>query len=110
MPAAAADTAKGDAAPSGPARVIVVSHQSIRNGPRAAHIIGEVKNVGGADAEAVGVTLSAIDATQGTPCLNEQMPVSPSTLAPGKTGNFDVDIDNPCLSGDTPVDVTAIWR
>lgn len=95
---------------SGPAQIVLVSHQVIRNGPRAAHVFGEVKNVGGTDAEGVAVTLTAVDATQGTPCLDEQAMVNPSTVPAGETGNFDVDLDNPCLAGDTPVDVAPVWK
>lgn len=101
--AAAANTAEG------PARVILTSRQNPRTGPSAMHIIGAVKNVGGAEARRVSVTISAVDTTQGTPCLNEAAPVSPSTLRPGQTGNFDVDVDNPCLSGDTNVDLAPVW-
>jgi hypothetical protein len=95
---------------NGAAQIIMVSRQVIRNGPHAVHVIGEVKNVGGQDAGAVGVTLSAADAIQGNPCLNEQAAVSPSTLPPGQTGNFDVDLDSPCLAGDAPVDVAPVWK
>jgi hypothetical protein len=114
--AAPGETPAGDAssekseADSAPARVIMVSHQVIRNGPRSAHVIGEVKNVGGQNADAVEITLRTVDATQGTLCLNEQAAVTPSTLPPGESGNFDADIDSPCLAGDTPVDVTPVWK
>jgi hypothetical protein len=36
--------------------------------------------------------------------------VNPSTVPAGETGNFDVDLDNPCLAGDTPVDVAPVWK
>ncbi len=93
----------------GPARVIVVSHEAPRVGPSALHVIGKVQNVGGANAGRVAVTISALDNTQATPCLNEEAPVTPSTLRPGESGNFDVDVDSPCLVGEPSVDVTAVW-
>jgi uncharacterized protein DUF4124 len=101
---------EGDAKDAeGPARVILTSHQTPRTGPSAMHIIGVVKNVGGAEARRVSITISAVDSTQGTPCLNEEAAVTPSTLRPGQTGNFDVDVDSPCLAGDTNVDLAPVW-
>jgi len=94
----------------GPAQILMVSHQEIRNGPQSARVVGQVKNVGGQDAGAVGVTLSATDAVQGNPCLNQQAAVTPSTLPPGETGNFDVDLDSPCLAGNASVDVAPFWK
>jgi hypothetical protein len=91
----------------GPARVVLVAQHVPRTGPSAVHVSGKVKNVGGADARSVLVTVKAVDSTAGTPCLQEDVGVTPSTLRPGETGDFDADIDNPCLSGDTPVDITT---
>lgn len=108
--AASGDTSPADTSRKSPAQVIVVSHQVVRRGPSAAHVIGEVKNVGGENADAVEITLRTLDATQGTLCLNEQTTVNPSTLPPGEHGNFDADIDSPCLAGDTPVDVAPVWK
>lgn len=102
---------KTDAAPTeGPAQVIVVSRQSPRTGPSAMHIHGKVKNVGGEDAQRVSVTISAVDSQQGNPCLHDEVPVTPSTLHPGETGNFDTNVDSPCLFGDAKVDVGAVWE
>jgi hypothetical protein len=103
--------AEGAAAsvPSGPARIILVSRQNPRTAPSAMHIIGAVKNVGGADARHVAITISAVDSTQGTPCLREEVPVIPSTLPPGESGNFDFDVDSPCLFGDPNIDVVPSW-
>ena len=83
----------------GPARVILVSREAPRTGPSSMHITGEVKNVGGADAQRVAVTISSVDSTAGTPCLSEEAAVTPSTLHPGESGRFDVDVDSPCLCG-----------
>lgn len=96
--------------PEGPARVIMISRQSPRIGPSALHVIGEVKNVGGADARRVVVTLNSLDSTQGTPCLQEEATVTPSTLHPGESGNFDVDVDNPCFYGQADLDVAPVWE
>jgi hypothetical protein len=105
----------GEAAPKapaaeGPARVVVETRQTPRTGPSAMHIIGKVKNVGGTDAKGVAVTITAVDTTQGTPCLREEAGVAPSTLRPGESGNFDTDIDSPCLYGEPNVDVTPLWE
>ena len=91
----------------GPAHVVLVSSRAPRTGPSAVHVSGEVKNVGGEDARSVAVIISAVDVTAGTPCLHEELNVAPSSLRPGETGNFDADIDDPCLSGGTPVDITT---
>jgi uncharacterized protein DUF4124 len=107
--ASANEGAPTDQPPTGPARVIVTSRQAPHTGPSAVHVIGEVKNVGGADARRVAVTISAVDVTQGTPCLKEEASVEPSTLHPGDKGNFDVDVDSPCLFGDPNVDVAPVW-
>ncbi len=115
QPEAAQDTGEAAATPgtpgaTGPARIILVSRKAPRTGPSTMHIIGEVKNVGGADARGVAVTISAVDATQGDPCLNEQAAVAPSTLHPGESGNFDVNVDSPCLYGQPRVDVSPVWE
>ena len=102
--------ATGTPSAEGPARVVIVSHRSPRTGPSAMHILGEVKNVGGGDAQRVAVSISALDSTQGNPCLQDEIPVTPSTLRPGETGNFDSDIDSPCLFGDAKVDVGPLWE
>jgi hypothetical protein len=98
---------KTPGAGEGPARVVLVSRRVPRTGPSAVHATGEVKNVGGEDARGVSVVVSAVDATSGTPCLHEQVSVSPSTLRPGESGNFDADIDDPCLAGGTAVDIST---
>ncbi len=109
--AAPADAAVDDAAEKkSPAQIVMVSHQVQRNGPTAAHVTGEVKNVGGQNADAVEITLRSVDASQGTLCLNEQAGVNPATLAPGESGHFDADVESPCLAGNTPVDVAPVWK
>lgn len=107
--AAATPAAQAPIPEKGPARVIVVSRKLPRTGPSSMHILGEVKNVGGADAQRVAVTISSVDSTAGTPCLSEEAAVTPSTLHPGESGKFDVDVDSPCLSGRPQVDVAPVW-
>lgn len=107
---AAAVTETPTAVPGeGPARVILISRQLPRTGPSSMHMIGEVKNVGGAEARRVAVTITAVDATAGTPCLNEEAAVTPSSLQPGESGHFDLDVDSPCLAGRANVDVAPVW-
>jgi len=104
------EVAANPADKAGPAEVITVSRKLTRTGPTSAHIIGAVKNVGGQAAETVEITLRSVDPGQGTLCLNEQAGVTPSTLPPGETGNFDTQIDSPCLASGIPVDVVPIWK
>jgi hypothetical protein len=108
--AAATPGAAGAPIPGkGPARVILVSRQLPRTGRSTVHILGEVKNVGGADAQRVGVTISSLDSTASTPCLSEEATATPSTLRPGESGKFDVDLDSPCLLGNPQIDVAPVW-
>ena len=74
------------------------------------HVIGEVKNVGGADAQRVVVTVSAVDPSQGTPCLTQEVAVAPPTLHPGENGKFATDVDSPCLNGEPAIDVAPGWE
>ncbi len=108
-PAAAAAETPLVVPEAGPARVIVVSRQLPRTGPTSMHMLGEVKNVGGAEARRVAVSITAADITAGTPCLNEEAAVTPPSLRPGESGHFDVDVDSPCLAGRANVDVTPVW-
>ena len=95
------------AAAEGPARIVLMSKHAPRTGPSAVHVSGEVKNVGGTDAHDVSIAVTAVDSTSGTPCLHQDVTVTPSTLGPGETGNFDAEIDDPCLAGGTPVDIAT---
>ena len=91
----------------GPARIVLISKHEPRTGPSAVHVSGEVKNVGGAEARGVSVTVTAVDSTAGTPCLHQDVSVTPSTLGPGETGNFDQEIEDPCLAGGTPLNIAT---
>jgi hypothetical protein len=94
----------------GPAKVVVVARNTPRTGPSTMHVSGEVKNVGGEPAKSVAVTVTAVDSTQGTSCLEDEAPVHPESLGPGEKGNFDINLDSPCLYGDTNVDLQAVWE
>jgi hypothetical protein len=94
----------------GPAKVIVVSRHTPRIGPSALHVTGEVKNVGGKDAQQVVVSLNALDESQGTLCLQSEAAVAPSTLHPGEKGSFETTIDGPCLYEDTGVEISPAWE
>lgn len=97
-------------APGGPANVVLSSQQTMRSGPRGVRVSGEVTNTGGENATAVGITVSATDVTQGTPCFSQDIAVSPDTLAPGETGTFDAALQSPCFAGDTPVQLAPVWK
>lgn len=103
----AKEEAKAPAANEGPARVVLVSKHAPRTGPSGIHISGEVKNVGGAEARSVSIIVTAVDSTAGTPCLHQEVSVTPSTLRSGETGTFDAEINDPCLSGGTPIDIAT---
>jgi hypothetical protein len=91
----------------GPAHIVLLSKRAPRIGPSAVHVSGKVKNVGGADARDVSITVTAVDSTAGTPCLHQDVSVTPSTLGPGETGKFDAEIDDPCLAGGTPLNIAT---
>lgn len=91
------------------AQVILASRKTPQTGPSALHITGEVRNVGGSDAQRVAVAIAAVDGNDGSSCLKEEIAVSPATLRPGETGRFDTDIDNPCLLNQPKIDIAPVW-
>lgn len=99
-----------EGAPSGPARVVLLSRQTPRISPSAIRVMGRVKNTGGEPAANVGVDVTVVDESQGTVCMQEQVDVEPSTLEPGKTGTFDLTLDNPCLFGAAELNVEPRWQ
>jgi hypothetical protein len=109
--AKATGASDGGAGPggTGPAKVVMLSSRKPRTGPSNLHLSGQVKNVGGTDAQGVGVSVVAVDATQGTQCLHQDIAVDPSTLEPGATGSFDFDLDDPCLFGEAKVNLRPVW-
>lgn len=102
--------ASGAPVAQGPPQVVLISHETPRTGPSAIHVSGEVKNVGGEEARGVSVTITALDDTQGNPCLQQATTVSPPTLRSGDSGSFDLDLDSPCLFGDPSVSITPAWE
>ena len=98
------------AGPRGPARVVLLSHETPRLSPSSIQVRGRVKNAGGEPASGVMVDVTVIDESQGTMCLQEQVDVEPSTLDPGKAGTFDVTLDNPCLFGAASVNIEPQWQ
>jgi hypothetical protein len=111
-PAAAADDQATPATSTppeaeGPPRIVLISKHAPRVGPSAVHVSGKVKNLGGADARGVSVTVTAVDSTAGTPCLRRDLSVTPPTLGPGETGVFDAEVDDPCLAGGTPLSIST---
>lgn len=92
-----------------PAQVILASRKTPRTGPSSLQIQGEVRNVGGSDAARVAVTLSVVDTSDGSSCVQEEITVSPPTLHPGETGKFDTEIDKPCLLGQPKIDIAPVW-
>lgn len=110
-----ADTAADSGQPKGkggdgPAKIVIASRKLPRTGPSTMHVSGEVKNVGGQRAQAVSVNITAVDSAQGTSCLDEAADVTPGTLGPGETGNFDISLDSPCLYGQTKVSLEPVWE
>jgi hypothetical protein len=92
-----------------PAQVILASRKTPRTGPSSLRIQGEVRNVGGTNAERVAVAISAVDSDDGSSCVKEEIGVSPPTLHPGETGSFDTDFDKPCLLGQPKIDIAPVW-
>jgi hypothetical protein len=94
----------------GPARVILTKNDSFPRGDNSRHVIGVVKNVGGATASNVRVTAHITDA-EGNECASEDFSVTPSSLEPGASGNFDTTIDSPCFAdGGGSVDAAPQWE
>jgi hypothetical protein len=94
----------------GPARVILTKNDSFPRGGTSRHVIGVVKNVGGAPAARVRITAHITDA-EGRACESEDIDVAPSRLDPGASGNFDTTIDSPCFAdGGGSVDAAPQWE
>lgn len=94
----------------GPARVILTQNDSFPRGGTSRHLIGVVKNVGGAPAARVRITAHITD-PEGRECDSEDIDVAPPTLEPGASGNFDTTIDSPCFAdGGGSVDAAPTWE
>jgi hypothetical protein len=94
----------------GPARVVIAKHQeNPLGGPRQA-FTGTVRNEGGAEAREVAVSIRVVEPNQGQECVDDEIAVDPTTLPPGASGTYDVEIENPCFHGPTQTELTVIWE
>lgn len=92
-----------------PAQVVVTGQQSEPLGDTRYAVHGTVENKGGAPARGVIVAVRVVSPAQGDHCLDDEIDVRPSTLAPGEKGEFTADLDHPCFRGPTQVSVRAEW-
>jgi Domain of unknown function (DUF4124) len=92
------------------AQVDVVKQQSISMGGENQAISGKVENKGGSKARNVVVTVTVTETVQGAQCLHQDIPVRPSSLNPGETGEFSANFQNPCFYGPTKVDLQPNWQ
>ena len=108
----AASEAGGQAAAkgSGPAQLVLDQPESLQEGPGVEGFVGKVKNVGGAPAPQVAVQITVIDPVQGDQCLQDEIAVRPSTIAPGQTGEYRGSFENPCFYGDAKVNLVPLWN
>lgn len=102
--------AESAAAASGPARVILKDEHVEQAGPSAREFSGTVKNVGGAEAGDVYIAITVTNLDQGDECVQDEIAVVPSTLAPDATGVFAATLDTPCFFGNAGVDLVPEWR
>jgi len=70
---------------------------------------GVVKNVGGTEARNVVVHLSVTEIQQGAECVRTDIEVKPSDLPPGVSGDFTLEIENPCFYGDVSLKLEPDW-
>jgi hypothetical protein len=71
---------------------------------------GKVKNVGGAKASGVVVTIRVTDSNQGAECVDDEIEVRPSELAAGETGTYAAEFTNPCYFGPTSATLQPEWE
>jgi hypothetical protein len=106
--APAADSAQPEAA-KGAARVVLTRQDEAGLGEARHGFSGAVKNEGGAPAHAVAVAIRVVEPNQGDECMTDEIAVEPSTLAPGESGRFSADFDNPCFRGATQTAFEVVW-
>jgi hypothetical protein len=94
----------------GPARVVLIDHQAVADGPTEQTFRGKVKNEGGAEAHDVAIAIVVSDQAQGDECLHDHIDVAPSTLPPGEEGTFEARFSSPCFHAPTNADLRAEWR
>jgi hypothetical protein len=107
---AAGTPVAGQVEDKGPARVVITEKNEEPLGDSQHGISGKVENKGGATAHDVVITVRVVSPAQGDECVNEEIDVSPSTLAPGEKAEFSADFDSPCFRGPTQVDVRPQWH
>jgi hypothetical protein len=105
-----AERAGADAAPSGPAQVVLTDQQAESIRPTVQSFSGKVKNRGGAEARDVFITIRVTEPTQGDECVRDEIDVEPSTLAPGAEGTFSAAFESPCFHGPVTAELSAVWK
>jgi len=91
--------------------VILDNDETALVGGAVQRFTGRVKNLGNAIARDVAVDiLVAADNRVGDECLRYRAAVTPAVLAPGASGTYAVEIENPCFAGGTRADVQARWN
>jgi len=105
-PGAGGPAAKG----KGPAQLVLEEPESLQEGPGAETFVGKVKNAGGAPAHQAAVRITVTDPVQGDQCLQDEIAVRPSTIAPGETGEYRGFFENPCFYGDAKVELLPLWN
>jgi hypothetical protein len=95
---------------SGPASLKITEQQEEPVGESTHQYRGKVKNVGGATASDVVVSIKVTDSNQGAECVDEQVEVRPSQLAAGETGTYAVEFTNPCYFGPTSASLQPEWE
>jgi len=110
--AAAATPAAGEPAEpaKGPAQIVVSKHEEVGVGPSVQSFTGTVKNEGGAEASDVAISVRVVDPISGDECINAEIGVEPSTLAPGAKGTYETEFEHPCFKGQTQLELHAVWR
>ena len=106
-PAAAAEP---EPKKSGPASLKITEQKEEPVGESTHQYRGTVKNVGGATATGVAVSIKVTDSNQGAECVDEQIEVRPSELAAGETGTYAVEFTNPCYFGPTSASLQPEWE
>jgi hypothetical protein len=95
---------------TGPARVVAKLKETQQPAPSARELKGTVKNVGGAAADNVFVSITVFEDGQGNECFHQEVTVDPSSLAPGESATFTASFDDPCFFGEPRIDIVAEWQ
>lgn len=108
-PAATPGAEKAKEGAEGEARVVIEQQSSRSGGDAVQRYSGRVKNVGGADAKNVRVSIAVRETVQGADCLEDEIEVTPADLSPGATGRFTAELENPCFNGPTDAKLRPVW-